>query len=361
MHFLQIATFYSHYLADFYRSHPGLADRSYADQLAVLLADGFGSVHLLAPDMVPLGYVPAIIIGNALSLQRAWAREHGLPMPQVEADLPAIVRAQIEYYRPDIVYLLDPVTHDGRFMQSVAWRPQLVLGWRAAAILDETDWHGIDIILSSDEGCRRLALERGAASAERFLPGISLDHLDHLSPPSAESPVDVIFIGNLTPAHGSRLRMLEAVALQARARGWQARFHASAHGVEVPDSIRPLLAPPLFGNAMYQALRDARICLNNHIDVLGGRGQNMRLFETTGSGGFLLTEDDASLPELFIPGQEVVTFGSTPDLFEKIAWYIDHPAERDRLAANGRQRCVTDHSRPSRARWLHLLIQKALT
>lgn len=359
MRFLQIASFYSHYLAGFYRARPGLADRSYAEQLALLLEDGFSSVHLLAPDMAPLGYEPAIIIGNALSLQQAWAREHGLPIPAVEADLPAIVKAQIEHYRPEVLYLLDGVSHDGRFLRTVNWRPAVVLGWRAASIPPGTDWHGLDILLSSDAGCRAQGLERGARRAEPFLPGIPDDHLDRLGPPPAAAGVDLVFSGNLTREHGSRTRMLEAVAGLATQRGWTARFHVTARDVDIPDSLRPFIAPPLFGNAMYRALRDARVCLNNHIDVLGGRGQNMRVFEATGSGACLLTEDDPDLPPLFTPGREVATFTSNAALLDQIIHYMSHPADRDALAVAGRARCLRDHRRAQRAEWLHRILQSA--
>lgn len=356
MRFLQVATFYSPYLTDFYRTRPGLADRSYAEQLDTLLADGLASVHLLASDMAPLGYEPTLVIGNALSLQRAWAREHGLPVPRVEAELPDIVRAQITYHRPDILYLLDAITYDARFLATVGWRPRMVLGWRAATIPSTTDWRGFDILLSSDAGCRKQALARGAARAEPFLPGIPMDHDARLGPTGHNAP-DITFCGQLTAEHGSRVAMLEAVAAEAARRGWQARFHVANAGLTLPPALATVSAPPLYGNAMYRALREARICLNNHIDVLGGRGQNMRVFEATGSGACLLTEADPDLAPLFQPEREVATFASIGELLEKIAWYLEHPGARDALAHHGHGRCHRDHDRPGRARWLDALIR----
>lgn len=359
MRFLQIATFYSQYLVDFYRNRSGLADRSYAEQLTILLDDGFGSIHLLAPDMAPLGYSPGIIIANALSLQRAWAREHGFPIPAVEADLPSLVRAQIRHYQPDILYLLDSISHDGRFLATVDWQPRLVLGWRAATIPAGTDWRGFDILLSSDAGCRAAALALGVRRSDYFLPGIPVGHAASLGPAAGDRP-DIIFCGHLTREHAGRVSMLDAVATHARRQGWRMRIHAAAHGVVLPPILADMLAPPLFGINMYRALRDARLCLNNHIDVLGGRGQNMRVFEATGSGACLLTEEDPDLSPLFEAGREVATFRSNAELLEKIGWYLGHSSERDALAAAGHRRCMADHSRPGRAVWLDRLIREAM-
>ncbi|MFV3077880.1 glycosyltransferase family protein [Niveispirillum fermenti] len=359
MRFLQIATFYPQYLTGFYRARPGLASRSYMEQFSTLLADGFNCAHMLAPDMTPLGYASTLIIANALSLQQAWAREHGFPIPAVEADLPSLVRAQIRHYQPDILYLLDSITHDARFLATVDWQPSLILGWRAATIPVGTDWRGFDILLSSDAGCRATALVLGARRSAYFLPGIPVGHAASLGPAAAGKP-DIIFCGHLTREHAGRVSMLDAVAKEAQRQGWCMRIHAAAPGVVLPPVLADMLAPPLFGIDMYRALRDASVCLNNHIDVLGGRGQNMRVFEATGSGACLLTEEDPDLSALFVAGREVATFQSDEELLEQITWYLDHSQARDLLARQGLERCQRDHGRPGRARWLDRLIRDAM-
>ncbi len=50
---------------------------------------------------------------------------------------------------------------------------------------------------------------------------------------------------------------------------------------------------------MYQVLRRSRITLNSHIDLAGREAGNMRLFEATGVGAFLLTDFKDNLHTLF--------------------------------------------------------------
>lgn len=356
--FVQLTTFYNQYLRAFYMARPGLAQASHAEQMTTLLADGFSSLHLVGLDMAPYGYDPVFIVANALSIQHAWARERGLVVADGEAGLPTILQAQMDHYRPEILYLQDPVSFDARFIAALPTKPRLVLGWRAASIGSTTDWRGIDVLLSSDAGCRAEGVARGARRSEPFLPGIPADFDRHLPPVPTAPLADIVFCGQISHDHGSRVQMLERVAHAARERGWSLHFHvAVSPGLHLPPALTSVISPPLFGNAMYQALRDARICLNNHIDILGGRGQNMRVFEATGSGAFLLTEDDPNLTSLFDAGQEVATFGSDAALLERIGWYLDHPQERDEIARRGRARCWRDHTRPQRAEWLHRIIQ----
>ncbi len=53
------------------------------------------------------------------------------------------------------------------------------------------------------------------------------------------------------------------------------------------------------------------------MDLAGSETINMRLFEATGSGVFLLTEYHDNLREYFEPGKEVETFGDRRELVEK--------------------------------------------
>ena len=59
---------------------------------------------------------------------------------------------------------------------------------------------------------------------------------------------------------------------------------------------------------MYRVLARSKIALNRHIDVAEDHANNMRLYEATGVGTFLITDAKRNLSELFEPGEEVVTY-----------------------------------------------------
>jgi spore maturation protein CgeB len=100
-----------------------------------------------------------------------------------------------------------------------------------------------------------------------------------------------------------------------------------------------------------KAFRAARIVLNTftHRDT---DSVNARLFEATGCGGFVLTEDRPALPDFFEPGREVATFDSRADMLEKVRYYVAQPRERQAIAEAGCRRAHRDHTYAIRLRRL---------
>jgi spore maturation protein CgeB len=75
----------------------------------------------------------------------------------------------------------------------------------------------------------------------------------------------------------------------------------------------------------------------------------MRLFETTGVGAFLLTDNEHKLSDLFVPDREAVTYSSPEDAIQKIEWYLGNDREREDIAAAGRARTMSVHTYRQRA------------
>lgn len=85
---------------------------------------------------------------------------------------------------------------------------------------------------------------------------------------------------------------------------------------------------------------DSKICMN----IALNDDVNMRNFEVTGSGGFLLTNRIPSLEELFIDGKECVMYDSFDDAVEKAKYYLEHDSERQAIAHAGYERSLKDHT-----------------
>ena len=75
-----------------------------------------------------------------------------------------------------------------------------------------------------------------------------------------------------------------------------------------------------------------------------GKAVNQRVFDVPACGGFLLTDEQESLEELFEIGREVVTFRHPEEIPELARFYLGHPAERDAVARRGRQRVLAEHT-----------------
>ena len=62
---------------------------------------------------------------------------------------------------------------------------------------------------------------------------------------------------------------------------------------------------------------------------------NMRLWESLGCGSFCLTENFPSIKELFKDGVHLVTYENEKDAIEKAKYYLEHDAEREKIAEAG--------------------------
>lgn len=84
---------------------------------------------------------------------------------------------------------------------------------------------------------------------------------------------------------------------------------------------------------------ESKICFN----IALNNDVNMRCFEVTGSGNFLLTNRIPSLEELFVDGKEIVMYDDLDDMVAKAKYYLEHDEEREAIAAAGYARSMKDH------------------
>lgn len=344
MKFLQILTFYPAYLDAFYASRPGLADQAYEVQLEALFHDGFGASHVFAPYLKGYGYDSRMLVANCEPLQRRWLAEQGSPLArQPELGIHDVVLRQVESFRPDIFYTSDPILFDSRFIRELSYRPAMVFGWRASSVPEETDWSEFDLMLSNFQFSLKLAEKHGARATQFFMPGFP----PHVAREVAgeQKRYDVVFSGQVSDAHHRRRAVLNELS-QAAERG-------NGFSLEcfIPEPVRDL-APGImqrsrgaaWGLDMFRTLRRGRIALNVQCDMGSDQAGNMRLFETTGSGTFLLTDFQDNINRYFEPGRELETYRSNVELLEKVRYFLEHPQEREEIARRGQQRCLAEYS-----------------
>lgn len=71
---------------------------------------------------------------------------------------------------------------------------------------------------------------------------------------------------------------------------------------------------------------------------------NQRVFDCPGAGGFLLTDDQASLAELFDVAREVATYRTLDESREQLQWFMAHPASRREIVEGARRRILGEHT-----------------
>jgi spore maturation protein CgeB len=71
---------------------------------------------------------------------------------------------------------------------------------------------------------------------------------------------------------------------------------------------------------------------------------NMRLFEATGAGALLITEECSNLHELFLPNEEVATYRTASDVAERISALLSSRTVLEAMSRRGQQRTLKSHS-----------------
>jgi spore maturation protein CgeB len=375
MRILILDTYYQAPLDQVYRNRPGLEHRSYAEQLRAVYDLGFARADYLELNLRQLGHEATQFIVDAPALQRRWAAENGIRLPAelsngyvsalkrlgqrgrgvirrrvglsrggaaAEWEL-RVVAAQVEQFNPDVILNCDALRFSADFLRRLKSNSRLLVGEISYPIADDIDLHVYDLIISAAphyvKRFRRLGIR-----AEALRLGFESSILDRLGPPPSQD--GVVFIGALGNHHRHRRRLLEEVSRRVAISCWGSGAESLA-----PDSpLRQCVQPPLWGYDMYRQLQQARIALNVHIDVAENQAGNMRLYEATGVGTLLITDDKENLRELFSPGQEVVTYRSPDECAELITYYLKHERECAAIAAAGQARTLRDHTYNRRMR-----------
>ena len=372
MKFLQVHTFYHAYLDGFYAQKPMLKTASFQEQIDALVKDGFSGIHMFAPYMAQHGYECGLIIANNAYSQSQWLASNNVSLAFNKANELDIVRKQIEMVQPDVLYLSDPIAFDSKFIHSLPYRPKLILGWRASDIPGGTDWSQFDVILSGVSGIREMAVRLGASHAEKFFPGFPLWMGSEVE--DIEPAFDVSFTGSWTTRqHSRRNDYLTKVAKASRSGpdAFSCAFHLSTKE-ELPIEVAAVNQGPRFGMDMCRALRAGRIAIDARVntmlatdpdtglrvDMAKNETMNMRIFEATGCGVFLLTEYFDNLKDYFEIGKEIEVFRDEKELIDKIRYYLDHRQQREEIAKRGQQRCLRDYSMAARSVEFDKIIKK---
>ena len=101
---------------------------------------------------------------------------------------------------------------------------------------------------------------------------------------------------------------------------------------------------------MYLKIINAsKINLNSHAKNWE-MGSNIRSFEISLCGRFLICDKPEGFGDLFKIGKEVVCFNDGNELKELCQYYIDNEEEREKIARAGQERCLKEHTLDIRAR-----------
>jgi spore maturation protein CgeB len=378
MRILVLNADYPRFLTWFYRRQAGLENAGYATQMAARNASLFGVADFYSRNFAALGHSAAEIHVNNPWLQAAWAHEHGMrteppeppgtigrkpppawlqrvvtpfkpilrPLarkiglsPRLDTQAENILLAQIEEFRPDLVLNQDIFHVDTSLVRRIKEIGNPVMMGQVGLLPPRgQDWSVYDLMISQLPSVVRWFQALGVRSELSHLafePAI-LDALPE--PPAAD--IDISFVGTVSADHQQRIALLLAVAERYNLKIWGNLPQA----LPASSPLHRCFQGEVWGVDMYQVLRRSRISLNSHIDLAGREAGNMRLFEATGVGAFLLTDSKDNLDTLFAPDREVAVWRSAGDCLAAIGRALGDDNGRAAIARAGQARTVAQHT-----------------
>jgi spore maturation protein CgeB len=126
------------------------------------------------------------------------------------------------------------------------------------------------------------------------------------------------------------------------------------------DTLMNHIKPPVFGIDMLELFISSKIVLNFHIGIAGDYAGNMRMFEVTGVGSCLLTDNKKNMPELFNIDSEVVVYDNEEDCVAKVKWLLDHEEEREKIALAGQKKTLQYHTVENRCKTIVDIMENEL-
>lgn len=365
MRVLILNTDYEAFLEDLYRANPGLADRSYAEQMAVRNDSLFGAADFYSAGLKANGAEAADLHLNNRPMQLRWATEHGLGIsetgtgqsqgisaklgrlfrgqrltPQLAAMpewMRSVLIAQIEAFRPDVI--LNQVMHfvSAGSLRSLVGKRCLLVGQTAAPWHYPEDDSKYDLIVTSLPNYVEKFRQRGIRACYNKL-GFSPSVLTRV--PSAERRLAVTFVGTLSSHHSERIRLLEFLATRTELNIWGMGIE------EIPQNspIHGAYRGQAWGREMFAIFRRSQIVINQHIGIAAEFANNMRLYEATGCGAALLTDRKTNLGELFDVGTEVVDYASFEECLARIEELLNAPDRRTAIGLAGQARTSSEHT-----------------
>lgn len=118
------------------------------------------------------------------------------------------------------------------------------------------------------------------------------------------------------------------------------------------------------GLPLNQIYADAKIAVGDtlNIDFNYPYYFSDRLTEQAGRGAFQIFPNIKGVEDLYVNGEEIVLYehGNLEDLKQKINYYLDHPAEREKIRRAGFERTKRDHTYRERWKTIIELLEKEL-
>ena len=242
-----------------------------------------------------------------------------------------MLREAIYYYHPDILFYFN--FHD--WIEHSVWKeisnelPTKTIIWLSDDHwrYEETRpiWELFNLIVTTDRKGYEKRMEKGFSNI--FLSQWGCNHFlyKNLNLPKI---YDVSFVGRCYGKRQEFVEMLKRHGIKAATfgQGWE-----KGSRVSQADLIR----------IYNQSKISLNISVASKEDKIQIKGRD---FEAPGCGSLLLTKETEEIAEYFVPDEEIITYKDANDAVEKIKYYLKNEDEREKIAKNGYERVMKEHT-----------------
>lgn len=305
---LFLNTYYENFLKDHYSKNK-IEHLEYMEQWDSIQSTKFGDSDFYSFSLEKQGWMAHDLITNCNPLQKAWAKEN-----DYNGGDPIWVE-QIRHYKPDVVYT------QGTWLINDETYPLIkpyckVIAGQTSTQCDNFYTDKFDVIFTAVPS---YVDEFRKVGVNSYYLALAFDDRITFNEPKIYG---VTFVGQLSGTHSKRKKVINAVSKVCDLKVW---------------------AGEKWGMDMYRIMAQSLITINCHIDHAPPYVGNMRMFEATGCGACLVTDNGINMQELFHV-DEVLAYDTPEEAAATVEHYLNFPKLAGLIAKQGQRRTLKEHT-----------------
>ena len=346
--------------------------KTYLEAIKRVELFGFGTGSSYVGAFRRAGWDAHLIVPNFWKIQALWCKENGFRSPiskfwklmQVFSRIPivpicleklpyfySVLLNQVKNISPDVIIVQDLHCLHPHFVDELKKIAPFVYGEIASPLPPKRFLKKYSRIISALPPIVQRSMEIGIPSS--FLP-LAYDTKFAAVKQFDKRSNDVVFVGTFGRHQPKTIPLLQSI--YEKNPGLRIYGNVDQSILEEAGLMKCFVGE-VWGTEMFDVLSDSKIVINRHGTIAENYSVNMRMYEATGSGAVLVTEDSVNISELFEPGIEVCTYADNDDAATKIQQLLADSIKMELIAIQGRNRTLKSHSYDQRVAKLVQIIQ----
>ncbi len=351
---------------------------SYKDTLNEVLKFSFGEKNNITKELAKKNYKCNEIFTNIKTLQNKWSEEY----LGKKNDKDLLIK-QISHFKSNIVYIGNYSLLNKEFINKIKklQHVKLIIAFHCSPVTEKIrkKLKLADIIITCTYGYK-IEIEK-KIKKKTFIIHHAFNAFPKKYLKNKKRSIDVTFVGSLYMKSGLHINRVNLIYILLK------NFNNTYIGVDFPiknfyylliflfsfnsdyklsEKLKLIYKifyilincrKAVYGNDMLKLLNKSKLLINSHIEDTKYAG-NMRLFEGTGMGCLVLTDNKIGLDKLFSINRQIVVYKNLVDLMSKIVFYLKNKKKLLLVAKNGHKKTFSKHNYKNRVKILDKVIRE---